>query len=75
MAILGGQLWYMDLFGYTRLFVFLPLGIWLAAVQSQRRWPIWLLVPNLLWPVAMILQTWHVVTILRTCQQAVGRLF
>jgi hypothetical protein len=66
MAVLGGQLWYMDLYGYERVFVFLPLGIWLAAIQARRRWLAWLLTPGGLWPLVTILQAWHVAAILRT---------
>lgn len=59
LAVLGGPPFYMDLFGYTRLFCFLPLGAWLVSVQARKRWPMWLLTPAAVWPFAVVLRAWQ----------------
>lgn len=59
LTILGGSALYDDIFGYARLFIWLPMGIWLLSIRRQLRWPMLLFLPSLLWPCAEILRSWH----------------
>lgn len=59
LAVMGGASIYADIFGFTRVFSLLPLGVWVASVQAQKRWPIWLLTPAVAWPCAAILRAWQ----------------
>jgi hypothetical protein len=38
LAIMGGVSLYGDGWSYTRVFAWLPLGVWVACVQARRRW-------------------------------------
>lgn len=59
LAVLGGIKIYEDAWSYTRVFTWLPLGIWLTGVQDQRTWPLWLLIPAALWPIFGIVLAWQ----------------
>ena len=59
LALLGGVLIYQDGPSYTRVFGWMPLGIWLWAVQSGRRWPLAVLLPAALWPCLGVLKAWR----------------
>jgi hypothetical protein len=48
-ALVGGPMIYQDFWSYLRVFVWVPLGIWLAAVRGGLTWPAWLLLPGLAW--------------------------
>jgi hypothetical protein len=49
LAFVGGQNIYEDFYSYTRVFVWVPLGIWLGAMQLGRVGPLVLLTPAALW--------------------------
>ena len=55
----GGVLIYASFDSYARVFVWMPLGIWLWALQSGRRWPMGFLAPWALWPAVALLQAWR----------------
>ena len=59
LAILTGIAAYEDACSYTRVFVWIPLGIWLASVRLRKARPMWLLVPALLWPLITVATAWH----------------
>jgi len=50
LAIKAGSAIYGNLESYTRVFWWMPFGVWLWAVQSNRNWPGWLAIFGLLWP-------------------------
>lgn len=54
LAILTGIAAYEDPCSYTRVFVWIPLGIWLICMQLRRVRPMWLLVPAVLWPLVIV---------------------
>jgi hypothetical protein len=54
LTIVGGIAIFEDHWSYTRVLNWLPLGIWLYAVQDSKRWPILLLAPAGLWPLAEV---------------------
>jgi hypothetical protein len=58
MAICGSSYIFMDGHSYTRVFIFLPLGILLWGLQSGRVWPLCALAPALLWPAYALAQVW-----------------
>jgi hypothetical protein len=49
LALVAGPAIYTDPWSYVRVLVWLPLGIWLASVHQQCRWPLLLLAPTALW--------------------------
>ncbi len=55
LALVIDHFIYRDFRSYTRVFVWLPMGIWLAALQLRVRWPMGALAPAGLWPVVAIL--------------------
>jgi hypothetical protein len=59
LAVLAGVPIYLNGQSYTRVFLWMPLGVWLWAVQSGRGWPVWLLSPALLWPCFALVQVWR----------------
>jgi hypothetical protein len=59
LAVFGGVLIYASFDSYARVFVWMPLGIWLWALQSGRRWPMGFLAPWALWPAVALLQAWR----------------
>jgi hypothetical protein len=59
LAILGGPAIFDDGHSYTRVFLWMPLGLWVWAVQTGRRWPILVMSPAALWPVFAVLQVWR----------------
>ena len=59
LAVLTGIAAYEDANSYTRVFVWIPLGIWLACIQLRSYRPMWLLVPALLWPLITVATAWH----------------
>jgi hypothetical protein len=58
LALLAGPAVYMNGQSYTRVFFWMPLAIWMASVQTGRRWPMWLLLPAALWPCFGLVQVW-----------------
>jgi len=59
LAILAGVPIYLNGQSYTRVFLWMPLGIWLWSLQTGRRWPVWLLTPAVLWPCFALIQVWR----------------
>lgn len=57
-AVCASSWVFMDGHSYTRVFAFLPLGIFLWGLQSGRRWPLLALSPALLWPAYSVVQVW-----------------
>jgi len=57
LAFLGDVPVYDDLWGYMRIFNWLPLGCWIACVQARMRLPAVALAAAGLVPVAIVLQT------------------
>jgi hypothetical protein len=55
-ALVGGTLIYCDFRAYTRVFIWVPLGIWLLGLGSGSRWLVSTLLPAGLWPVAVVLR-------------------
>lgn len=45
LALVAGVSIYEDYWSYTRVLVWLPLGLWVAGVQARRAWVLLLLVP------------------------------
>jgi hypothetical protein len=59
LAVLTGIASYEDAWSYTRVFVWVPLAVWLAAVRLRQYRPMWLLVPVVLWPILSVAIAWH----------------
>jgi hypothetical protein len=59
LAVLTGMASYEDAWSYTRVFVWIPLAIWLAGVRLRRTRPMWLLVPVAVWPLVAVATAWH----------------
>lgn len=53
-AILGSRLVY-EFWTYARVFVWLPIGIWISAFEVDGMWLLWTLAPASLWPVFIAL--------------------
>lgn len=52
LALVGGSSIYCDFWSYTRVFVWLPLGIWLQELRGPSNGPLAALLPAAVWPVA-----------------------
>jgi hypothetical protein len=50
----------LDWNSYMRVLLWMPLGIWIWAVQTGRRWPIVLLSPMAIWPIIATPQGMHI---------------
>jgi hypothetical protein len=51
LAALAGSKIYADFWGITRVFFWLPLGLWCLGLQTQRRWIVWSLIPGAAWSI------------------------
>ncbi len=49
LAVLAGHNIYMDFWSYNRVFVWVPLGIWLGGLQTGQTWSLCCLAPGFLW--------------------------
>jgi hypothetical protein len=49
LAIFAGHNIYMDFWSYNRVFVWVPLGIWLGGLQTGQTWSLYCLCPGFLW--------------------------
>ena len=49
LAVLAGHNIYMDFWSYNRVFVWVPLGVWLGGLQTGQRWSLCCLAPGFLW--------------------------
>jgi hypothetical protein len=58
LAVLGGEAVYESGWSYARVFVWMPLAVWLWAIQTNRRWPIVVLSANAFWLVLATAQPW-----------------
>jgi hypothetical protein len=58
LAIVGGTGIYENGWSYARVFLWMPLGIWLWTMESGRRWPALLLTSTAFWQVAAVVQAW-----------------
>jgi hypothetical protein len=58
LAVLSGTIVYGDTWSYTRVFSWLPLGVWLSCVQLHWRWPLVALSTPSLLPLAVLLRVW-----------------
>jgi hypothetical protein len=58
LAFLSGTIVYGDTWSYTRVFTWLPLGVWLSCVQLRWRWPLVALSAPCLLSLAVLLRVW-----------------
>jgi hypothetical protein len=58
LAIVGGMALYDDNWSYTRVFAWLPLGVWLGCVQARWRWPLVALSAPCVLPLAVLVRVW-----------------
>jgi hypothetical protein len=58
LALLGGPVVYESAWSYSRVFVWMPLAVWLGGVQTGRSWPTFLLSVTFLWPLLASAQAW-----------------
>jgi hypothetical protein len=58
LAVIGGISIYEDRWSYTRVFAWLPLGLWLACVQARWKPALIALALPLLLPVAVVVKVW-----------------
>src|SRR5262249_55638029 len=58
LAILRGESTYLNGWSYNRVFVFLPLGIGLWALQTNHRWALGLMSAAAIWPILAVVQVW-----------------
>jgi hypothetical protein len=56
LAGLGGPAIYVDFSSYLRVFVWVPVGLWLAGLVSGRTWPLALLTPGVVWSLVVALR-------------------
>ena len=57
-AVLGGPAVYESGWSYARVFVWMPLAVWLWCLQSGRRWPAVVLLVAVMWPLLASVQPW-----------------
>jgi hypothetical protein len=60
LAVLAGTAIYVDKWSYMRVLSWLPLGLWLACVQTRRRWALAALALPVLVPIGVVLRAWAV---------------
>ncbi len=53
LALVAGIAIYEDFWSYTRVLVWLPLGVALAALQARKKWILVALVPAMMWTVVV----------------------
>jgi hypothetical protein len=61
LVLVACQPLYVDRWNYPRVLNWTAMVIWLWAVQSGRRWPVVLLAPTALWPIAEVAYIWTIV--------------
>jgi hypothetical protein len=59
LAVLTGIASYEDAWSYTRVFVWIPLAVWLAGIRLRQYRLVALLIPALLWPLVTVAAAWH----------------
>jgi hypothetical protein len=63
LAVFGGVFIFSNLESYTRVFWWMPFGIWLWSIQSGRRSPILLLSCGAVLPFLALVQAWNSVRV------------
>jgi hypothetical protein len=58
LVALGGSYLYWDRWSLTRVFVWLPMGVWLGSVLTRRPWPVVVLAAGVFWPLSSIAWAW-----------------
>jgi hypothetical protein len=58
LAVLGGVPIYESSWSYARVFLWIPLGVWVWSIQSGRTWPMLLLIPGGFWFLLAAAQPW-----------------
>jgi hypothetical protein len=58
LAGVAGASIYENGWSYPRVFVWMPLGLWVWGIQSGRRWPVLALAPAVLCPALAVVQVW-----------------
>lgn len=58
LALVAGAAVYEGEWSYTRVFLWMPLAVWLGSVVTGRRWPLAVLSPAALWPCLAVAQVW-----------------
>jgi hypothetical protein len=56
LAVQGGVSIYLNLESYTRVFWWMPFGVWLWSMHSGRTWPAALMTGSFLWPCYALVQ-------------------
>ncbi len=56
LAVVGGTYIYKDFWSYTRVFAWIPIGIWLGSSQLRLTWPLVGLAPASLWTLVAALR-------------------
>ncbi|MFN4260061.1 MAG: hypothetical protein ACK4RK_12265 [Gemmataceae bacterium] len=59
LVTMGGTAIYDDAWSYTRVFAWLPIGIFLHGMQARLRWALLALTPAALWPCVAVLHAWR----------------
>jgi hypothetical protein len=55
LALVAGEMIYADFWSFTRVFTWLPLGLWLSGLTANSRGRVCCLLPATLWPLAAAL--------------------
>lgn len=50
LALMGGHIFYEDVWSYARIFAMLPLAVWLGCAQTRLRWPLAVMAAQLIVP-------------------------
>jgi hypothetical protein len=58
LALLGGPVVYESAWSYARVFVWMPLAVWLWSMQTARSSPTILLTTAIIWPLLASVQAW-----------------
>jgi hypothetical protein len=59
LVFVGGIALFEDAWSYMRVLNWVPLAVWMWTIESGRRWPVWLLLPAVLWPCIELAKWWH----------------
>jgi hypothetical protein len=57
LTVCGSDYIYGSVWSYHRVFTYLPLGLALWSLDTGRRWPLWVMLPGILWPILAVVQT------------------
>jgi hypothetical protein len=59
LAVLGSPMIFDDVYAYLRVFAWVPLALWLWAVQTGRIWPFLFTLPLTPWVALAVIQVWR----------------